>query len=145
MGERVIDETRAAFVSALRHGDAKAASALYADDAMLLPPSAELLHGREAIEAYWKTGVEAGISDVELEALELGRQEGIAYEVGRYVLRLQPADGEPVVDRGKYVLVHKRGTDGAWRRAVEMFSPDAFATGGSHPDGEGGDHVRHAR
>lgn len=120
-----IAATRAAFIAALRDGDAAAAAAVYADDATLLPPSAEPLKGREAITAFWRAGVEAGISEVELDALELEREERLAYEIGRYALRLQPADSGTVVDRGRYVLVHARQADGTWRRAVEMFSPDA--------------------
>ena len=100
----------------------------------MLPPSALPLKGREAITAFWRAGVEAGISDVRLDALELERVDGFAYEIGRYALRLQPPDGGTVVDRGSYVLVHARQTDGSWRRAVEMFSPDAQpATAGRRP------------
>lgn len=120
-------ETRAAFIAALRHGDATAASAVYADHAILLPPAAEPLYGREAIEAFWSAGVEAGISEVELVALELEGDGGLAYEIGSYELRLQPEDGGTVIDRGKYLLVHARQADGTWRRAVEMLSPDATA------------------
>jgi ketosteroid isomerase-like protein len=119
-----IAAARAAFVAALCRGDAKAASGVYADKARLLAPSAELVHGREAIAAFWSAGVQAGIWDVELEELELTRQDGLAYEIGRYALHLQPADDGPVVDRGKYLLVHARQTDGSWRRVVEMFNPE---------------------
>jgi ketosteroid isomerase-like protein len=119
-----ISKTRATFVAALRDGDAAAASAIYADDAKLLAPSAELVQGRDAIEAFWRAGVDAGLRDVELEALELDVQGRLAYEIGCYALRLEPADGQPVVDRGKYLLVHERQQDGSWRWAVEMFNPD---------------------
>src|SRR5687767_14545333 len=119
--ETSIAETSAAFVAALRDGDAKAACAVYADDARLLAPSAELMLGREAIESFWRAGLEAGISEVELETLELERHDGLAYEIGRYALWLRPPNDAAVVDRGKYVLVHERQQDGSWRRAVEMF------------------------
>ena len=123
--DRATAEARDAFVAALEEGDAEAASRVYTDNATLLPPSAELIEGRAAIEAFWKAGLEAGITEVELEALELERQDGVAYEIGRYELRLAPAEGSTVVDRGKYVLVHERQTDGSWRWAVEMFNPDS--------------------
>jgi uncharacterized protein (TIGR02246 family) len=129
LGE-AIAESRAAFVAALKDGDARGASAVYAEDAKMLAPSAELLYGREAIEAFWGAGVQAGISDVELDAIELERDDALAYEIGRYALRVHAADGT-VVDRGKYVLVHQRQADGSWRRAVEMFSPDAAPAGSS--------------
>jgi ketosteroid isomerase-like protein len=119
---------RATFVEALARGDAAAAAAVYTDTARVLPPAAEPMEGRAAIEAFWRAGIESGISEVELESLELDQRDGLGYEIGRYALRLRAADGATVVDRGKYVLVHRRQPDGTWRRAVEMFSPDGQPT-----------------
>jgi uncharacterized protein (TIGR02246 family) len=124
MDDGPIARTRTDFVAALRGGDAAAASAVYADDAQLLAPSAELFAGREAIAAFWRAGIEAGIAGVELEELTLEAREGVAWETGRYALRLEPTGGKPVVDRGKYLLVHARQEDGSWRWAVEMFNPE---------------------
>ena len=120
-----IAETRAAFVSAVCCGDAAAAAAVYAASARLLAPSAELMQGREEIAAFWQAGIDAGISKVELEALQVEHHDGVAYEVGRYALRLESPEGATVVDRGKYALVHERQPDGSWLRAVETFNPDA--------------------
>jgi hypothetical protein len=53
-------------------------------------------------------------------------KEGQVSKLGlRRALRREPAESGPVVDRGKYLLVHERQDDGSWRRAVEMFNPDA--------------------
>ena len=123
--DKALAENRASFVAALAGGDAKAAAAVYAANARLLAPSAELLRGSEAIEAFWRAGLEAGIRSAELEAVELDRRESLAYEIGRYALRLEPAEGGTVVDRGNYLLVHERQGDGSWRWAVEMFNPDS--------------------
>ena len=122
--DEALAENRASFVAALAGGDAKAAAAVYAANARLLAPSAELLRGSEAIEAFWRAGLEAGIKAAELEAVELDRHEGIAYEIGRYALQLEPAEGGTIVDRGNYLLVHERQLDGSWRWVVEMFNPD---------------------
>jgi ketosteroid isomerase-like protein len=121
----VIGKARDVFVGALESGDARAASASYTPDARLLTPSAELFRGRLAIERFWMAGLDTGISEVLLETLELVRRNGFAYEIGRYELGLRPADGMPVVDRGKYVRVHEQQADGSWLWALEMFNPDA--------------------
>jgi uncharacterized protein (TIGR02246 family) len=127
-------ETRAAFVTALRDGDPEAAAAVYADDARLLAPSADLLQGRQAIERFWAAGVAAGVCDVELEPLELERNDSLAYEIGRYALKLRDGDAGMVVDRGKYVLVHARQEDASWRWAVEMFNPDTPPATAARPE-----------
>jgi len=118
-----IAQNTAAFVAALAAGDAASASAAYADDARLLPPASGPVLGRAAIERFWRAGVDSGIAEVELEAQELDGSDGIAFEFGCYALHVRPPGGAAVVDRGTYVLVHERQDDGAWRRAVEMFSP----------------------
>ena len=130
---RQIAETRAAFAAALERGDAGAASDIYADGAKLLAPSAELIEGRASIEAFWRAGIEIGVSHAEFHPIELRRNDGLAYEVGRYTLRVRGAAG-PVVDDGWYLLVHERQEDGSWRRAVEMFSPDGQPRGGETND-----------
>ena len=126
MDERdAIAATHVTFEGAVREGNAAAAAAVYARRARLLPPAAAPLEGREAIASYWQAGVDAGLVEAALEARELRRFDGVAYEVGRYSLRLEPADSATVVDRGAYVLVHERQGDGSWHWAVEMFNPDA--------------------
>lgn len=118
-----IAEGRAAFAEALRHGDAQAAGSIYAEMARLAPPSADLIEGRAAIEAFWQAGLDAGIVDVELDAVEVRHRVGLAYEIGRYVLHLRPSASGAVVDRGTYLLVLEQHVDGSWRRVVEMFNP----------------------
>jgi uncharacterized protein (TIGR02246 family) len=116
-------EPRVSFVAALARGDAAAASAVYTDDAHLLAPSAELVQGREAIERFWKAGIDSGITAVDLDVVEIAGGVRLAYEIGRYALLLG-GDGE-AAERGAYVLVHERQRDGTWRRAVEMFNPES--------------------
>ena len=124
MDDGTIDTARSAFVTALHRADASAVSALYADDARLLTPTAQLFEGRDAIAAFWQAGLDVGMAEIELEELNVEHDCGVAWEIGRYALRLQEADGTVVVDRGKYVLVHRRQQDGSWLRAVEMFNPE---------------------
>lgn len=120
-----IGEARAAFLAALRAGDAVSASMVYAERARLMAPSAEVIAGRTAIAAYWGAGLEAGVTDVDLETLELNRRDSVAYEIGRYAVRAALLEGGTVIDRGKYASVHERQPDGSWLKAVEVFNPDA--------------------
>ncbi len=122
-----IDANNRRFADALVRGDAADVAAVYAPDARLLAPGAEPIQGREAIEAFWKGGVEMGIKGVELETLELEQQDGVAYEIGRYRLRIEPDGAEGMTDVGKFVVVHKRQLDGSWKWAVDIFNSDAPA------------------
>lgn len=112
------------FVDGIRLGDATAAAAAYAVGARLIAPSTEVIEGRPGIEAFWQAGIDAGIRDIDREPLAFHGHGSVAFEIGRYTIRLRPAEGGCVVDHGKYLLVHERDDDSAWRWAVEMFSPD---------------------
>jgi len=119
-----LEAGRAAFATALGTGDAAAAADAYADDATLIAPAAEVLHGRPAIEGFWRTGVETGIERIDLTVVALQQRGEVAMEVGRYALHVTPEGGERVVDRGRYLVLHRVDRDGRWRRCAEMFSPD---------------------
>jgi ketosteroid isomerase-like protein len=138
VADGVIGRAGDAFVAALEVGNAKAASASYTVDARLLAPSAEVFRGREAIERFWRAGVDTGISDVRLETIELVRLSGLAYEIGQYTLGLKPADGIPIVESGKYVRIHEQQADGSWLWALEMFNPEAASAHGRATTTQGG-------
>ena len=68
-------------------------------------------------------GIDAGVADVSLTAESAEQNDGLAYETGEYVIRVEPTEGARVVERGHYVQVYQRQPDGSWQRTVEIFSP----------------------
>ena len=123
--DRAIAAARAAFSNAIVRGDTKAAASAYSVAASLVAPSANLIEGRDSIEAFWRAGIDSGVAAVELEAFRVAHQDRMAYEIGRYVLRVRSGSRRLAVDRGRYVLVLEQRDDGSWCRTVEMFSPEA--------------------
>jgi ketosteroid isomerase-like protein len=124
------EHTTTALADAICRGDAAAAATLYTDDAKLLVAAADFLAGRVAIEAYWQAGINLGLSRLELKAVDLETVElevssAIAIEIGRYTLALELRGAASAFDRGKYLVLHRRLSDGSWRRAVDVFNPDA--------------------
>ena len=137
-----IDARNAQFLEEIARGDAAAAAGVYAERAVLVPPSGEAIRGRKAIESFWRSGIEIGVRAVELEALELGEAGRLTYEVGRYRMLFQRADERPKLERGAYLLLYRQEPDGSWLRAVDMFnatssqasrSEHVTAKGGSKP------------
>ena len=110
-------------MDAIRAGDVETIAQLYDDRARLIAPDADVLRGRADVAAFWRAGVESGIADLALEPEDVELLPSIAFEVGRYVLRLTPGDRASVVDRGRYLHVY-RLDGGRWARAAEMFAPD---------------------
>jgi len=104
------------FAAALNAKDAKAAAALYTEDAVLIPPGEPIVQGRAAIEEYWRGALESGgIRDVSVETMDAHSSGSLGYETGSFVLTVNGPDGQPVVDRGRYVELLRRESDGTWR------------------------------
>jgi ketosteroid isomerase-like protein len=118
------DDPRRSFIAALDRGDAVAAASVYASDGRLLLPSTTPLDGRPSIEAFWRTGLDAGLAALELVPDSIDPQQTFACEVGAYTLRSAPAHEASVSEHGRYLIVHRLEQDGTWRRALELYSPD---------------------
>jgi ketosteroid isomerase-like protein len=123
MEHEILEETRA-LVTALEHGDAAATGDVYTDEARLIASSTELIQGRADIEAYWRTGIELGLSGVVFDSRVLEEIGVGVLEIGRYAVSVQGAPAGPVVEHGTYLVLHRQAADGSWRRAVEVFNAD---------------------
>lgn len=103
------------FAAAYNAGDGATVAQLYAEDAALLPPGEARVDGRAAIQAYWQGAIDGGISDLTLEAVEVEESGDLAMEVGAFSLAVPGENDAKVTVAGKYIVVWKKGADGAWR------------------------------
>ena len=114
------------YVKASLAGDAKAIAALYTEDAVEMPPNAQMIKGREAIEKYY-TGLMAGggkMTNFTLTHLESHSSGDAGYDVGTYQQTFTPPGaGAPANETGKYVVVLKK-VGGAWKVAYAIYNSD---------------------
>jgi ketosteroid isomerase-like protein len=96
------------FMSELKAGNAAGISALYTEDAMAFPPGADTVKGRAEIQKFWQGMVDQKIH-ADLQMSEVETHGNTAVETGTFVIK--DATGNPV-DRGKYIVVWKRGKSG---------------------------------
>ena len=121
-----IEETNAQFSAAASRGDTAVVAALYTDDAVVLPPNAPIVRGRQAIKGFFDALTQQmGVPQLTLETIQVDQVGDTACEVGTYSMRLQPPGGEPVSDGGKYVVVWKRQSDHSWRLAVDIWNTNS--------------------
>ena len=107
------------FAEAFNKDDAAAVAALYTEDAILLPPGAEMVQGRGGIQAFWK-GAAAQIGEMRLTTVDLKPLgSDAAREVGTFTARTKGQPSQEVV--GKYVVVwQKVGSD--WKLATDIWN-----------------------
>ena len=92
------------FMAAFGQKNAGALAMLYTKDGQLLPPGSEVVAGSAAIQAFWQGALDAGLTQVELDTIEVEGHQDTAIEVGKYTLR--GAAGR-VADAGKYLVIWK--------------------------------------
>jgi len=111
------------FAAALNAKDARAAAALYTEDAMLIPPGEPIVRGRQAIEEYWRGAIESGgVREVSVETIDAASSGSLGYETGNFKLTATGPDGNAVIDTGRYVELLRREPDGTWRSTHGMWN-----------------------
>jgi len=106
----VLSATGNQWMEAFNNHDADALAALYANDAVFLPPNEPAVFGRDAIRATHQELFATADFNVEIEPLETVVDGQLAYVAGRY--RMWTDDGT-LVDRGKYIEIW-RPVNGEW-------------------------------
>ena len=102
--------------------------AFYAEDALILPPNQPLIVGKPQIRGFVQGMIDAGLTDMTLEATDISSSGDLAYSVGKYRLTLRPAGADPIQDEGKYVVVYRRQTDGSWKAVADIFNTNLPAS-----------------
>src|SRR4030043_713390 len=128
---RAIEDGNAKFGEAVRKGDGAAIAALYTEDATLLPPDSDMLKGRAGIESFWKGGLQMGIKEAVLTTVDVSGAGDLAYEIGRFALKVQPEGKEVIEQKGKYVVAWKKAPDEVWKLHVDIWNSGPAVTKGS--------------
>jgi len=106
------------FMTRFKHGSAEAVSQLFSIDAKVLPPNADSVTGRDAIEKFWQAIMEMGIDQLELRTVEIEHHGNTAIEIGNALLI---DENEKVVDRSKYMVIWKH-RNGVWKLHRDMYN-----------------------
>lgn len=105
-------------------GDAKAVAALYAEDALLLPPGASGVSGRAAILQYFTKDITDSKAAGAVFALDpktdVGVSGNMGWESGMYKVTVKGA----VVETGKFLSVSRK-KDGKWLYIRDTWNADA--------------------
>jgi len=112
------------WAKAYNGGDAKAVAALYAEDALLLPPGAPGASGRPAILAFFTKDIAAakaaGVVFNINGKTDVGVSGDMGWESGTYTATVNGA----VVESGKFLSVSRK-KDGQWLYIRDTWNADA--------------------
>jgi ketosteroid isomerase-like protein len=90
------------------------------------PDKGPAAKGKENIRKNWAPLLAApgpGLS-FQTTTVEIARSGEIAYETGTYNFATADKKGKSTDEKGKYVVVWKKQTDGSWKVVVDIDNPD---------------------
>jgi len=96
----------------------------YAPDALVMRPNIPPVRGTAAIREFFVGVLEAGLGDVEMEALRVELLGDVAYQAGRCKMLVPIVMGKRREERGKYVIVFAKEKSGQWKAVVDCWSSD---------------------
>jgi ketosteroid isomerase-like protein len=107
-------------------GNEEAAISMYADDAISLPSYEPMLVGKQAIMESHKKGQEAGVkmNDMTLTTMDVWSSGDMAYEIGTYTIDISIPQMGNMTDRGKYLTVWEKQSDGSWKVKADTWNTD---------------------
>jgi ketosteroid isomerase-like protein len=102
----------------------------YSNDAIVLPPNATSAATKEAVRNIWKDMLASpGLAITwKPTRVQLAKSGDMAWVSGTYELTMNDASGKPINDRGKYLEVWEKQTDGNWKCRADMWNSDLAAS-----------------
>jgi uncharacterized protein (TIGR02246 family) len=109
---RALDALLARFTDAYNRKDVAELAALFADDAVLVPPGA-IVAGRRDIAQDYRTRLEHGATGLRVEVAQAQAEGGdLAWAVGRFTVTVPGEGGRPQERRGNFSTLYRRQGDG---------------------------------
>lgn len=109
------------WAAAFNAKDAAKVASLYAEDAVVLPPNRPTVKGRANIEAHWKSEIQQGLTNMQLNPVASSISGAQGFEVGTTTVTLPGGKTE----RGKYIAIMKR-VGNEWKIAYDIYNTDAL-------------------
>ncbi|GAC1316001.1 MAG: hypothetical protein NVSMB12_12360 [Acidimicrobiales bacterium] len=122
MSRQDVENGEKRWLEACNRGDAKGVAAVYAEGARLMPPNADVVEGRAAIEGFMAPFAETGVQ-MTFELVDVHETPHLCVSIGRYEMVFPAVDGgEAQRDSGKFMEVWTRQSDGDWLIVDDIFN-----------------------
>ena len=125
---RAVRDVEAAWVKDIGAKDVEKFVAYYADDAILLMPNAPAVNGKDAIRAALKPMLADPNFSLTFRSNRAEASKGgdIVYTTGSYTMTASAPKNpkSAATDKGKYLTVFKKQSDGSWKAIADMINSD---------------------
>jgi ketosteroid isomerase-like protein len=107
--------------------DAARVASFYADDAIAYPPNEPMAVGKAAAEKVWATYLSDPSFSISWKTSHAGvaKSGELGFTTGTYEDSFKRPDGTLVNEKGKYVCVWKKQSDGTWKAIHDTWNADS--------------------
>lgn len=95
---------------------------LYTRDAVMLPPSSEILSNQEDIKRYWDGLRKIGVYDYSIYAVNHDIEGNVAYATALWEARRKTANGNVITMDGNISNVYEKQDDGSWKIRLQSWN-----------------------
>jgi ketosteroid isomerase-like protein len=124
--EQLLRDLDAQWARAAAAKDVEQTIGFYSADAIVLPPNAMSAATREAVRNVWKDMLASPglVINWQPTRVQLAKSGDMGWVSGTYELTMNGTSGKPINDRGKYLEVWEKQTDGNWKCRADMWNSD---------------------
>ena len=116
-----INALRDQYAAMYNSGEVAGIGDLYTDDAVVMNDQQPAAQGKQAIQQQAQALVDQFSVNISITPVDTQIVNDVAYEHGSYSMSLTPkAGGDPMQNSGNYIVILKRGADGAWKLHREI-------------------------
>ena len=106
---------------AFNTGDTAALTELYSEDAIVVPPSLEILNAPQTIENYWIEQIHAGTDNFRVQTINLKIEEDVIYQTAVWIATVTSNGVSTDLD-GEMTNVITRQQDGSWKIKLQSWN-----------------------
>jgi len=134
--EQALRDLDAQWSKAAAAKDVEQTISYYSDNAIVLPPNATTAATKEAVRGVWKDMLASPGLAISWKPtrVQLSKSSDMGWVSGTYELTMNDASGKPINDRGKYLEVWEKQTDGNWKCRADMWNSDLAPSAAASPD-----------
>ncbi len=119
---QVVTSSNERWNEAFNRGDAAAVAACYKDDAVILPPTHDVISGTQQIKDFWASVIGAGFGQHTIEIVEVQRHGDATWLAGKWTALGRGKDGSQQSYGGSLVNVLERQPDGSWKSGLHIWN-----------------------
>ena len=117
--------------------DVEGVLAEYAEDAVLMPPEAPAVVGKEALRTSWSEFLGQNTPDWHFTIEDIRVSGDLGFVRGEFAVSITEKESNKTEeDEGKSVFVFQRQSDGTWKTVIEIFNSNVDDDDDEDRDGD---------